>query len=219
MKPPLYVHPLSPTEHRQLEAARRSANVFCRRRAQIVLASARGQSAKPIAQFLGCSVQTVRHVIRAFNAGGMSCLAKRSNRPKRATPTLDAAQCEQLRHVRHQSPRRFGKPTSLWTLALAAQVCHEQGLTERPLSDETIRRAMKRLGAHWTRAKHWSTSPDSQYTRKKSPRSPDSTRPSASSLGTRVRRRSLGEPRGPPQPACLDRRPSGALGPTHSRQR
>ena len=81
MKPPLYVHPLTPKEHRQLEAARRSSNVFCLRRAQIVLASARGQSAKPIAQFLGCSVQTVRNVIRAFNAGGMSCLAKRSNRP------------------------------------------------------------------------------------------------------------------------------------------
>lgn len=139
MKPPLYVHPLSPKEHRQLEAARRSSNVFCLRRAQIVLASARGQSAKPIAQFLGCSVQTIRNVIRAFNAGGMSCLAKRSNRPKSAKPTLDVAQCEQLRHVLHQSPRRFGKPTGLWTLALAAQVCHEQGITERPLSDETIR--------------------------------------------------------------------------------
>jgi hypothetical protein len=36
--------------------------------------------------------------------------------------------------VLDQSPRRFGKPTGLWTLALAAQVCHEQGLTERPLS-------------------------------------------------------------------------------------
>lgn len=169
MKPPLYVHPLTPKEHRQLEAARRSSNVFCLRRAQIVLASARGQSAKPIAQFLGCSVQTVRNVIRAFNAGGMSCLAKRSNRPTSAKPTLDAAQCEQLRHVLHQSPRRFGKPTGLWTLALAAQVCHEQGLTERPLSDETIRRAIQRLGAHWKRAKHWITSPDPQYARKKRP--------------------------------------------------
>jgi transposase len=169
MKPPLYVHPLTPKEHRQLEAARRSSNVFCLRRAQIVLASARGQSAKPLARFLGCSVQTVRNVIRAFNAGGMSCLAKRANRPKSAKPRLDAAQCEQLRHVLDQSPRRFGKPTGLWTLALAAQVCHEQGLTERPLSDETSRRAIQRLGAHWKRAKHWITSPDPQYARKKRP--------------------------------------------------
>jgi transposase len=169
MKPPLDVHPLSPTAPRQLEGALRSSNWYGVRRTQIVLASARGQSAKPIAQFLGCSVQTVRSVIRAFNVGGMSCLAKRANRPKRATPTLDAAQCEQLRHLLHQSPRRFGKPTGVWTLARAAQVCHEQGLTERPLSDETIRRAIKRLGAHWKRAKHWITRPDPQYARNKKP--------------------------------------------------
>ena len=169
MKPPLYVRPLTPTEHRQLEAARRSSNVFCLRRAQIVLASARGQSAKPIAQLLGCSVQTVRHVIRAFNAGGMRCLAKRSNRPKSATADAGCGASANNCATCCISPRaRFGKPTGLWTLALAAQVCHEQGLTERPLSDETIRRAIKRLGAHWKRAKHWITSPDPQYARKKS---------------------------------------------------
>jgi transposase len=130
------------------------------RRAQIVLASAQGQSAKPLAQPLGCSVQTVRHVIRAFNVEGMRCLAQRATRPTSAKPTRDAAQCEQLRHLPHQSPRLFGKPTGLWTLALAAQVCHEQGLTGRRLSDETIRRTIKRLGAHWKRATHWITRPD-----------------------------------------------------------
>jgi transposase len=168
MKPPLYVRPLTVTEHQQLEAARRSSHVFRMRRAQIVLASARGQSAKPLAPLLGCSVQTIRHVIRAFNGGGLRCLAKRSNRPKSAKPTLGAAPCAPLRHLRHQSPRRLGKPTGLWTLALAAQGCHEQGLTGRPRSDETIRRAIKRLGASWKRAKHWITSPDPQYARKKS---------------------------------------------------
>jgi transposase len=152
-----------------LEAARHSSNVFRVHRAQIVLASARGQSAKPLAQFLGGSVQPVRNVLRAFNVGGVNGLAQRSNRPKSAKPTLDAAPGEPLRHLRHQSPRRFSKPTGLWTLALAAQVCHEHGLTERPRSDETIRRAMKRLGAHWKRAKHWITSPDPQYARKKQP--------------------------------------------------
>lgn len=168
MKPPLYVRPLTSGESRWLEAARRSSNAFRLRRAQIVLASAGGHSAKPIAQFVGCSVQTVRNVIHTFNADGLACLAKQSNRPKRARPALDAAGCEQLRQLLHQSPRLFGKSTGLWTLALAAQVCHEQGLTGRLMSDETLRRAIKRLGATWKRAKHWITSPDPQYTRKKS---------------------------------------------------
>jgi transposase len=168
MKPPIYVRPLTASESQQLEAARRSADAFRLRRAQIVLASAGGHSAKPIAQLVGCSVQTVRNVIRTFNADGLVCLAKRSNRPKRARPILDATRCEQLRHLLHQSPRTFGKPTGLWTLALAAQVCHEQGLTGRLMSDETLRRAIKRLGANWKRAKHWIASPDPQYARKKS---------------------------------------------------
>jgi transposase len=132
----------------------------------MVLASARGLSPKPIAQLVGCAVQTVRHVIHALNAQGLACVPKQSTRPKSVEPTLDATNGERLQHILHQSPRTYGKPTGVWTLALAAQVCQEQGVTERCLSDETIRRALKRLRTNWKRAKHWITSPDPQYARK-----------------------------------------------------
>ena len=71
MKPPLYIRPLTDDERLQLEAARRTADAFRLRRAQIVLASARGLSPKPIAQLVGCSVQTVRNVIHAFHTTGL----------------------------------------------------------------------------------------------------------------------------------------------------
>ena len=67
----------------------------------------------------------------------------------------------------HQSPRTYGKDTSVWTLALAAQVAQQLGLTSRQVSIETIRLALKRLGVGWQRAKHWITSPDPDYARKK----------------------------------------------------
>jgi len=67
----------------------------------------------------------------------------------------------------HQSPRALGKPTSLWTLPLAAQVCFEKGWTPRLVSGETIRLVLKRLGVGWKRAKHWLVSPDPEYARKK----------------------------------------------------
>ena len=70
--------------------------------------------------------------------------------------------------VRSSHETTSGKPTGVWTLALAAQVCYEQGVTERRLSDETLRRAVQRLETKWKRAKHWITSPDPQYARKKS---------------------------------------------------
>jgi len=168
MKPPLCVQALTDDERMQLEADRCTADAFRVRRAQIVLASVRGLSPQPIAQLVGCCVQTVRNVLHAFNTKGLACVPKQSTRPKSVEPTLQATHCERLQHILHQSPRTYGKPTGVWTLALAAQVCHEQGMTERCLSDETIRRALHRLRTNWKRAKHWITSPDPQYARKKS---------------------------------------------------
>src|SRR5215471_3861003 len=80
---------------------------------------------------------------------------------------FDKANCEALRALLHQSPRTFGKPTSVWTLAEASQVCQEVGLTASRVSIETIRLALKRLGIRWQRAKDWITSPDSGYAEKK----------------------------------------------------
>jgi transposase len=168
MKPPLSVRPVTDEERRQLEADRRTTKACCIRRAQIVLASARGLSPQPIAQLVGCCVQTVRNVSHALNTTGLACLATHSTRPKSVVPTFTAPKCEQLQHILHQSPRTYGQPTGLWTLALAAQVCHEQGVTARCLSDETIRRALHRLRTNWKRAKHWITSPNPHDARKKS---------------------------------------------------
>ena len=168
MKLPLFIRPLTDEERMQLEADRRTADAFRVRRAQIVLASAQRLAPQPIAQLVGCSVQTVRNVIHAFHTRGLESLAKQSNRPKTVEPVLDAAKCERLQHILHQSPRLYGKPTGVWTLALAADVCYEQGVTECRMSDETIRRALQRLRTNWKRAKHWSTSPDPHDARKKS---------------------------------------------------
>lgn len=168
MKPPIYVRPLTDQERQQLQTALRSSDAFTMRRAQIILASDRGQPSVQIAAVLGCAQQTARNVLRAFNTVGLACLCKQSNRPKSARPTLDEAKSERLKDLLHQSPRTFDKPSSVWTLALAAEVCFEQGLTPTLMSDETIRQALKRLKSSWKRAKHWISSPDPQYALKKS---------------------------------------------------
>ena len=68
---------------------------------------------------------------------------------------------------RDKKPRLAGKPTGLWTLNLVAEVCHAKGWTPRRLTGEAVRQALKRLGIRWRRAKHWITSPDPAYARKK----------------------------------------------------
>jgi transposase len=167
MKPPLFVRPLTTEERQALRAGLRSAEAFTLRRCQILLASAEGQTPRQIATLLGCCVQTVRNALRAFHAEGLDCLREKSSAPKTTRIVLDDAGCRRLRDLLHCSPRDFGKPTSLWTLALAAEVAHAEGLTSRPVSIELIRQALKRLGVTWQRAKDWITSPDPAYRRKK----------------------------------------------------
>ena len=167
MRPAIFVRELTDTERAQVEAGLRSSDAFTLRRCQVVLASARGERAPAIAHHLGCDDQTVREAIQAFNERGAAALQRGSHRPKIIRAAFDAAGAERLRAVLHQSPRTFGKPTSLWTLDLAAEVSFEQGLTPERVSDETIRLTLKRLGIGWKRAKKWIASPDPEYARKK----------------------------------------------------
>ena len=167
MRAPIFVRPLTDAERETLEAGLRSPDTFVLRRCQLLLASARDERVPRIAVLLGCSEQGVRDAIHAFNDRGLAALVKGSTAPKTVRPAFDAARAEGLRILLHQSPRHFGKPTSVWTLELAAEVSFEQGLTRERVSDETIRATLKRLGVHWKRAKRWITSPDPAYARKK----------------------------------------------------
>ena len=167
MKPPLYVRPLTDAERDALKAALRSTDAFTLRRSQILLASVRSDTPPTIARQLGCASQTVRNTIRAFNQRGLDALQERSRRNHTIHVSFDDTGLAQLQALARRSPRDFGHPTSLWTLDLLADESARQGFTARRVSDETIRLAIKRLGTSWKRAKHWITSPDPEYARKK----------------------------------------------------
>ena len=168
MRPPIFVRPLTDAERQTLGAGLRSADAFVLRRCQILLASARGERAPRIAEALGCDDQTVLDALHAFNTRGRDALQKGSSRPHRPPPrAFSDEHAEQLRALLHHSPREFGQPTSLWTLDLAAEVSFTQGLTSTVVTGEALRQTLLRLGIGWKRAKHWITSPDPAYVRKK----------------------------------------------------
>ena len=160
MQAPLFVRPLTAEDRATLQAGLRSPAAFTLRRCQMLLASAEGHSPPTIARALRCNDQTVRNAIHDFHERGFQALQPRSSRPHTTHALFDARSLERLRALLHQSPRSFGKDTSVWTLDLAAEVSFAQGLTPRLVSDETIRTALKPLGVRWKRAKHWITSPD-----------------------------------------------------------
>ncbi len=167
MKPPIFVRPITDAEHADLIAGLRCADAFTVRRCQILLASARGETAPQIAAHQGWASQTVRNAIRAFNAVGVAALHEGSSRPHRIDRAFDDVAAHRLRTLLHQSPRLSGEPTSVWTLDRAAAVCWRIGITQERVSDETIRATLNRLGVRWQRAKAWITSPDPAYRRKK----------------------------------------------------
>ncbi len=178
MRTPIMVRPLTGAERQAVTAGLRSSDAFVLRRCQILLASARGERAPRIAVQLGCDDQTVLDALHAFNAHafnahafnahGLQALRKGSSRPKRLRPAaLGPEGAAALRALLHHRPRRFGKPSSLWTLELAAEVSFVHGLRATRVTGETIRATLQRLGIGWKRAKHWITSPDPAYARKK----------------------------------------------------
>ncbi len=164
----MYIRETTFEEQRAIEAGLRSAASFTHRRCQILLASQRGQHAQQIADQLICDDQTVRNALTAFNQHGLAALQPGSSAPHHLPHAVfDATRRDQLRDLLHQSPRSFGHATSVWTLPLAAKVAFAEGITPREVSGEAIRLALKQLGVGWKRAKHWITSPDPAYLRKK----------------------------------------------------
>jgi transposase len=167
MQAPLYVRRLTNEERTAIEAGRRSSEGFTVRRCQMLLASAQEQSTTTIARQLGCNDQTVRNAIHDFHQRGLAALQPKSSRPHAISEVIDAQGRERLRALLHQSPRTFGKETSIWTLELAAEVSVTVGIASRRVSGQTIHNALAQLGVRWKRAKHWITSPDPDYLRKK----------------------------------------------------
>ena len=167
MRSPIFVRTLSDDERQALEQGLRSNEAFVVRRCQILLASARGERAPRIATFLGIDDQTVLDALHAFNAAGLASLQKKPSRAHRTRLVFGPERAERLRALLHRSPRDFGKPGSLWTLEWAAEVSVAEGIAPTRVSGETIRQTLLRLGVGWERAKHWITSPDPGYARKK----------------------------------------------------
>ena len=180
MKPLVQIRDLTADERKLLQGGLHSSESFVLRRSQMLLASARGERVPHIARALSCDEQTVRNAVHAFNREGVASLTMRSSRPHQTREAFDAAAADKLKALLHQSPRAYNQATSVWTLELAATVSYEQGLTDELVSDETIRRTIRRMGWSWKRAKQWISSPDPDYVAKKTARPADRHSPTSS---------------------------------------
>ena len=109
IKPPLFIQSLSAEEKCALEAGLRPRDAFTLRRAQILLASARGECPRQIATYLGCCNQSVRNTLHAFQREGLGCLGAKSTTPHRVRAIWPQERDDELQELLHRSPRLFGE--------------------------------------------------------------------------------------------------------------
>src|SRR5579884_3859162 len=169
MQLPIFGRPPTDGERQALADGLRAPAACGLCRCRIRLASARGDLTPAIARHLGCDPQTARTAIHAVNAHGLGARAPGSSRPRAAHAAFAAAAADPRVAVRHRRPRDFGRPTSLGTAELAAEVSFAEGLTAERGSGETGRATLARRGVGWRRAKRWITRPAPADARKKAP--------------------------------------------------
>jgi transposase len=143
---------LAPSQRRQVSARLRATDdASYGRRLLAILALDEGESVSEVAERLGVTRQTVYNWVRAFEAGGgATALEDRygGGRPSVWSGELEALLLAALR----QRPDQLGYPGPNWTIRLLQDYL-ERG-SGRRLSDDTIRRQMRRLDYLWKRSRY-----------------------------------------------------------------
>lgn len=162
---PIYVSALSEAQCAELDVRyRKTQDPRLRTRAHMVLLSAEQELKGPqIAAIVRESEARVWRWLQRYLAEGIEGLmdAPRSGRPCELTPEYQA---QVLAAVRRR-PRCLGLPFSLWTLQRLVDYLAEK--TGWGVSDETVRRSLRKAGLVLSRPQHTISSPDPEYQVKK----------------------------------------------------
>ena len=155
---------LSILEQRTLTHWQHGDDAVRYRHARVLLLASQTWTYDRIAEALGLHVNMVRHLIEAFNQGGLEAVTPRPRSGGRS-PTYAsdvAAAAEDL--LRQRPYPRKDRPLGLHRLAraLGDRLGHLPGI-----SHETVCRLLQGRGIIYRRAKAWLLSPDPAYRRHK----------------------------------------------------
>lgn len=171
----VYVRQLTPEEGMKLARLARSqtAPVRLARRAEIILRSARGETAPTIARDLGLVEKTVRVWIERFTAAGLDGLddAPRSGRPRMYTEDDRSRVIAKARALPPRPEQGELPPTCHWTLDRLQAELGREGLS---IKRSQIRRFLQAEHIKWQRPRTWLESDDPAFAEKRG-RSSDCT--------------------------------------------
>lgn len=125
----------------------------------------KGRGVVEAAERVGCHFTVAYDWVRRFNVSGFGTFEQVAN-PKGRPPILKGEQLRELVEVALSSPAERGLPFSNWSVPKLAEYCRGRRLLP-PVSDEWVRRLLRREGLTAQRIRTWKTSQDPDFDRKK----------------------------------------------------
>ena len=167
MPSPVRLRALTRAEQRLLQAKLRDLSLSARihQRYRVIHEVRRGQSPLAAADRVGCHFTVAYAWVRRFNASGFTTFEQVPN-PKGRPPLLRAEQLRSLVEVALSSPLERGLPFAVWSVPKLTEYCRAQRLLP-PVTDEWVRRLLRREGLTPQRIRTWKTSHDPAFDLKK----------------------------------------------------
>jgi transposase len=161
------VRALTRREQRLLQAKLKDLSLSARvhQRYRLIHEVRKGFGIGEAADRVGCHFTVAYDWVRRFNASGFGTFEQVPN-PKGRPPILRAEQLRELVEVALSSPAERGLPFSTWSVPKLAEYCRQKRLLP-PVTDEWVRRLLRREGLTAQRVRTWKTSHDPDFDRKK----------------------------------------------------
>ena len=163
----LTLRALTRPEQRVLAARLKDLSLSARiyQRYRVIEEVRQGRAMTEAADRVGCHFTVAYDWVHRFNDSGFSSFEQVSN-PKGRPPILKAEQLRELVEVALSSPEERGLPFSNWSVPKLAEYCRSKRLLP-PVTDEWVRRLLRREGFSAQRIRTWKRSHDPQFDRKK----------------------------------------------------
>jgi len=172
MARPVRLRPLTRPEQATVRRKVKDLSLSARihQRYRLIAEMSRGRSPLDAADRIGCHFTVAYDWIHRFNESGFSTFEQVPN-PKGRPPILRAGQLRALVDVALSSPEERGLPFSVWSVPKLAEYCRSRGLIP-PVTDEWVRRLLRREGLTAQRIRTWKTSEAPDFDGKKKPSAP-----------------------------------------------
>jgi transposase len=158
---------LTRSEQRMLTAKLKDLSLSARvhQRYRVIDEVQKGRAVTEAADRVGCHFTVAYDWVHRFNDSGFATFEQVAN-PKGRPAILKSEQLRELVEVALSSPEERGLPFSNWSVPKLAEYCRAKNLLP-PVTDEWVRRLLRREGLSAQRIRTWKRSHDPRFDSKK----------------------------------------------------